>query len=156
MELLKVQVSAIELSADTRTKTAADELLGAGAVRELSQENSLVDLEAEVSFVEEKDELLHYLQWPEDNDYQNLYCQQVNKDKLDPLSRVGAESLSQCLELQLLRIRERGPVLIIVRNYLPPLAKRHYSSIAAKMNISVDQVKQAKAIIRELEPRRHL
>ena len=199
-------------------------------LRELSQENPLVDLEPETPSVEEKDELLHYLQWLEDNDYQNLYCQQVNEDELDPLSRVGteggleetlfrflsrqlytmdleeeladavrylassldergylaapmaelaqssriplprlkraleilqglepagvgAESLSQCLELQLLRIRERGPALTIVRSYLPALAKRHYSSIAAKMNISVDQVKQAEAIIRELEPR---
>ena len=60
-------------------------------LRELSQENPLVDLEPETPSVEEKDELLHYLQWLEDNDYQNLYCQQVNEDELDPLSRVGTE-----------------------------------------------------------------
>ena len=60
-------------------------------LRELSQENPLVDLEPETPSVEEKDELLHYLQWLEDNDYQNLYCQQVNEDELDPLSRVGGD-----------------------------------------------------------------
>lgn len=199
-------------------------------LRELAQENPMVDLEPERSAREEDDGLLSYLQWLEDNDHQNLYYAQMSEEELDPLSRVGteggleetlfrflsrqlyamdleeeladavrylasgldergylaaplpelarssriplprleralevlqglepagvgAESLSQCLELQLLRIRERGPALTIVRSYLPLLAKRHYSSIAAKMDLSVDQVKQAEAIIRELEPR---
>lgn len=199
-------------------------------LRELAQENPLIDLESEAPSAEEQDKLLRYLQWLEDNDYQNLYCQQVSEDEMDPLSQVGteggleetlfrflsrqlytmdleedladmvrylassldsrgyltvplselarngpfpfsrleqaleilrglepagvgAENLSQCLELQLRRIREDGPALAIVRGYLVPLARRHYSSIAAKLNISVVQVKQAEAVIRELDPR---
>ena len=199
-------------------------------LRELAQENPMVDLEPEASAREEDDGLLGYLRWMEDNDHQNLYYAQLSEEELDPLSRVGteggleetlfrflsrqlyamdleedladavrclasaldgrgylavplpelarnsrfplplleraldilrglepagvgAESLSQCLELQLLRIGEKGPALTIVRSHLALLAKRHYSSIASKMNISVEQVKQAEAIIRELDPR---
>lgn len=199
-------------------------------LRELAQENPMVDLEPEASAREEDDGLLSYLRWMEDNDHQNLYYAQMSEEELDPLSRVGteggleetlfrflsrqlyamdleedladavrclasaldergylaaplpelarnsrfplplleraldilrglepagvgAESLSQCLELQLLRIGETGPALTIVRSHLALLAKRHYSSIASKMNISADQVKQAEAIIRELDPR---
>lgn len=66
---------------------------------------------------------------------------------------VGAESLSQCLELQLRRIQKTGPVLEIVRNYLDLLAKRHYRNIADKLSISVDEVLAAETLIRELEPR---
>ena len=199
-------------------------------LRELAQENPMVDLEPESSAQEEDDGLLSYLRWLEDNDHQNLYYSQMSEEELDPLSRVGteggleetlfrflsrqlytmdleedladavrylasgldgrgylaaplselaqnsrfplplleralailrglepagvgAENLSQCLELQLLRIRENGPALTIVRSYLDLLAKRHYSSIASKMNLSVEQVKQAGDLIRELDPR---
>ena len=66
---------------------------------------------------------------------------------------VGAENLSQCLELQLLRIHETGPALAIVRDHLEALAKRHYRAIAAKLSISLEEVQQAEKIIRELEPR---
>lgn len=199
-------------------------------LRELAQENPMVDLEPEATPREEDDGLLSYLRWLEDNDHQNLYYSQMSEEELDPLSRVGteggleetlfrflsrqlytmgleeeladavrylassldergylaaplpelaqsspfsfpqleraleilhslepagvgAENLSQCLELQLLRIREEGPALTIVRSHLALLAKRHYASIASKMNISVEQVKAAEAIIRELDPR---
>lgn len=66
---------------------------------------------------------------------------------------VGAENLSQCLELQLLRIGEEGPALDIVRDHLEALAKRHYRAIAQRLGITPEQVQQAEAIIRELEPR---
>lgn len=199
-------------------------------LRELAQENPMVDPEPEFSPQAEDDGLLSYLRWLEENDHQNLYYSQMSEEELDPLSRVGteggleetlfrflsrqlysmdleenladavrylasslddrgylaaplpelarssglplprleralevlrglepagvgAENLSQCLELQLLRIREEGPALTIVRSYLPLLAQRHYTSIASKMNISVDQVKRAEAMIRELDPR---
>ena len=42
-------------------------------LRELSQENPLVDLEPETPSVEEKDELLHYLQWLEDNHILHIF-----------------------------------------------------------------------------------
>ena len=66
---------------------------------------------------------------------------------------VGAADLSQCLELQLLRIGEEGPALAIVRDHLEALAKRHYRAIAAALGITQEQVRQAEGVIRELEPR---
>ena len=66
---------------------------------------------------------------------------------------VGAADLSQCLELQLLRIGEEGPALAIVRDHLEALAKRHYRAIASALGITVEQVREAEGIIRELEPR---
>lgn len=66
---------------------------------------------------------------------------------------VGAAGLSQCLELQLLRIGETGPALSIVRDHLEALAKRHYRAIAAQLGITQEEVRQAERIIRELEPR---
>lgn len=66
---------------------------------------------------------------------------------------IGAADLSQCLELQLRRIHESGPALDIVRHHLEALAKRHYRTIAAKLSITVEEVRRAERIIRELEPR---
>ena len=66
---------------------------------------------------------------------------------------VGAVNLSQCLELQLLRIGEEGPALAIVRDHLEALAKRHYRAIAAALGITQEEVRQAERVIRELEPR---
>lgn len=66
---------------------------------------------------------------------------------------VGAEDLSQCLELQLLRIHETGPALAIVKDHLEALAKRRYPAIAQKLSVPVEAVRQAEQIIRELEPR---
>lgn len=199
-------------------------------LRELSQENPLVDLEPETHSAAEKDELVRYLQWLEDNDFQNFYCQQMSEDELDPLSQVGtaggleetlprflsrqlytmnleenladavcylasclddrgylaaplpelaqsscfslsrleqalkilrglepagvgAENLSQCLELQLRRIGEEGPTLAIVQSHLEMLARHQYAAIAVRLGILTEQVKTAAAIIRELNPR---
>lgn len=66
---------------------------------------------------------------------------------------VGAADLSKCLELQLLRIGEKGPALDIVRDHLETLAKRHYRAIAAALGITQEEVRQAERVIRELEPR---
>ena len=66
---------------------------------------------------------------------------------------VGASNLSQCLELQLLRIRKTGPVLDIVRHHLEELAKRHYRAIAAQLSVPLEEVYQAEKTILELEPR---
>ena len=52
---------------------------------------------------------------------------------------VGASSLSQCLELQLLRIHEEGPALAIVRDCLEELAKKHYHAISARLSISQEE-----------------
>jgi len=66
---------------------------------------------------------------------------------------VGAADLSQCLALQLKRLRKTGPVLEIVQNHLGLLAKRHYRAIASKLGISLDDVLEAEQLIHELEPR---
>lgn len=199
-------------------------------LRELTQENPLVDLEPEAPAPEKEDELLRHLQWLEDNDHQNFYCNQLSEEELDPLSRVGtdggleetlfrflsrqlysmdleeetaetvrylascldergyltvsldelaqsgriplsrleraldilrglepagvgAENLSQCLELQLKRIHEEGPALDIVRHHLEALARRHYAAIASRLSLPIEEVKAAAALIRELDPR---
>lgn len=66
---------------------------------------------------------------------------------------VGASELSQCLSLQLERIGETGPALIIVREYLEALAEGRDQAIAAELNITPAQVDEARRTIRELDPR---
>lgn len=66
---------------------------------------------------------------------------------------IGARDLSQCLELQLMRIGESDPALAIVRSHLPALAKGQFHAISKALSISQEQVRQAAAMIRELEPR---
>ena len=66
---------------------------------------------------------------------------------------VGAENLSQCLELQLERAGVGGPALAIVRGHLESLARCRYRLIADKLGLSVDQVLCAQRTIRELDPR---
>lgn len=66
---------------------------------------------------------------------------------------VGAESLSQCLALQLERAGVGGPALAIVRDHLEALARHRYRSIAGKLGVSVDEVLAAQRTIRELDPR---
>ena len=66
---------------------------------------------------------------------------------------VGASELSQCLSLQLERIGETGPALIIVREHLEDLADHHDRDIAAQLNITPAQVAEARRTIRELDPR---
>ena len=83
-----------------------------GYVRELAQENPLVELE-EVSAQpqgEGKDDLLGRLRWLEDNDRQNWFYQQFTDEELDPLARVGTsggleETLVSFLSRQLDRRR---------------------------------------------------
>lgn len=66
---------------------------------------------------------------------------------------VGARDLSECLVLQLRRIRETGPALDIVRDHLELLAARRYQAIAGKLGVPVEEVRRAEGIIRELDPR---
>lgn len=66
---------------------------------------------------------------------------------------VGASELSQCLSLQLERIGETGSVLTIVREHLEDLAEGRDRDIAGKLDITPDQVDEARRTIRELDPR---
>lgn len=66
---------------------------------------------------------------------------------------IGAVSLSQCLELQLKRIGCDGPALAIVQAHLESLSRGQFHAIAKALSISQEAVRQAAALIRELEPR---
>ena len=92
-----------------------------GYVRELAQENPLVELE-EVSAQpqgEGKDDLLGRLRWLEDNDRQTWFYQKFSDEELDPLSRVGTsggleETLVSFLSRQLDRLRlEEGEARLV-------------------------------------------
>lgn len=66
---------------------------------------------------------------------------------------IGAADLSQCLALQLERIHEMGTALSIVRDHLDLLARKRHKTIAARLGVTLEQVRAAEALIRELEPR---
>lgn len=66
---------------------------------------------------------------------------------------VGARTLAQCLELQLLRMGEDGLPLTIVRNHLVDVAKDHYNRIANGTGASREEIQQACRKIRSLDPR---
>lgn len=66
---------------------------------------------------------------------------------------VGAHTLAQCLELQLLRRGECGLPLTIVKNHLEDVAKDHYNRIAAKTGANREEIQQACRIIRSLDPK---
>lgn len=66
---------------------------------------------------------------------------------------VGAASLSQCLSLQLRRAQISGTALAIVEQYLDLLGRRHYRAIAAKLHVSLEDVRLAQQIIKQLQPR---
>lgn len=65
---------------------------------------------------------------------------------------VGAENLSRCLELQLQRAGQQGPALAIVRHHLEDLGRHRYRTIALKLHISAEEVREAERIIRRLNP----
>ena len=100
-----------------------------------------------------------YLRTPLDELAENLGCSPAQAERYRAILRslepagVGAETLSQCLELQLERIHETGPALEIVRRHLEALARRQYKAIADKLGVSADEVRRAERLIRELEPR---
>ena len=100
-----------------------------------------------------------YLRTPLDELAENLGCSPAQAERYRAILRslepagVGAETLSQCLELQLERIHETGPALEIVRHHLEALARRQYKAIADKLGVSAEEVRRAERLIRELEPR---
>lgn len=71
---------------------------------------------------------------------------------LDPAG-VGARDLSQCLELQLRRAGEEGTALAVVQRGLERLARRQYRALAQELGVSQQEVLQAEARIRALDPR---
>lgn len=118
---------------------------------------------------EERERLVRYLIYCLDDDgYLRTPLEELASHGAIPLPRleeartvlqslepagVGAAELSQCLSLQLERIGETGPALVIVREHLDALAKRRDRAIAAELNITPAQVDEARRTIRELDPR---
>ena len=96
-----------------------------------------------------------YLRTPLDELAENLGCSPAQAERYRAILRslepagVGAETLSQCLELQLERIHETGPALEIVRRHLEALARRQYKAIADKLGVSADEVRRAERLIPE-------
>ena len=67
---------------------------------------------------------------------------------------IGARSLAECLELQLLRCKgDIKLALEIVREYLPEAARGQYSQIAGALHVSREKIRKACEIIRSLEPK---
>ena len=131
-------------------------------LRELTQENPLVDLEPEAPAPEKEDELLQYLQWLEDNDHQNFYCNQLSEEELDPLSRVGTdggleETLFRFLSRQLYSMDLEEETAETVRYLASCLDERGYLTIpldelAQSGRIPLSRLERALDILRGLEP----
>ena len=66
---------------------------------------------------------------------------------------IGARSLSECLLLQLERLRDDTIATPIVREHLDDLGKCHYKVIAGALGVSSADVRRALVKIRELDPR---
>ena len=131
-------------------------------LRELTQDNPLVDLEPEAPAPEKEDELLQYLQWLEDNDHQNFYCHQLSEEELDPLSRVGTdggleETLFRFLSRQLYSMDLEEETAETVRYLASCLDERGYLTIpldelAQSGRIPLSRLERALDILRGLEP----
>lgn len=135
-----------------------------GYVRELAQENPLVELE-EVSVQpqgEGEDDLLGRLRWLEDNDRQNWFYQKFSDEELDPLSRVGTsggleETLVSFLSRQLDRLRLEEGEARLVRYLIYCLDDDGYlrtplAELSRHGAIPLPRLEEALAILKTMEP----
>ena len=112
MELMQTQVQKLSQRQIQRVELLQMSALELeSCLRELAQENPVVELEEETPEGErhQEDELLSRLNWLEDNDRQNSYYQRVDAEELEPLARVGTwggleETLYRFLSRQLDRM----------------------------------------------------
>lgn len=76
--------------------------------------------------------------------------------ELDPPG-VGARNLRECLLLQLRRITPKNEEILLATDVLEKcfdqFAKKHYDKIRQMLSVSDEQLKQALAVIRKLDPR---
>ena len=133
-------------------------------IRELAQENPLVELEeiSSVSYTEGEDDRLGRLRWLEDNDRQNWFYQQFTDEELDPLARVGTgggleETLVSFLSRQLDRIRLEEERARLVRYLIYCLDDDGYlrtplEELASHGAIPLSRLEEARAVLRSLEP----
>ena len=135
-----------------------------GYVRELAQENPLVELEEAPppSQGEGKDDLLARLRWLEDNDRQNWFYQKFSDEELDPLTRVGTgggleETLVSFLSRQLDRLRLEESAARLVRYLIYCLDDDGYlrtplAELSRHGAIPLPKLEEALAVLKTLEP----
>ena len=72
---------------------------------------------------------------------------------MDPVG-VAARGLQECLSIQVYHHNQATPlVLKIIEEYLPKLQNKHYSFIAKKMGVEVEEVIKAVEVITGLDPK---
>jgi len=73
--------------------------------------------------------------------------------EFDPVG-VGARNLEECLIQQVRQLDDKDPVLFtIIKNHLAELEKHDHNTIAKKLKITVEKVKELSKIILSLEPK---
>ncbi|MCF6138672.1 RNA polymerase factor sigma-54 [Pseudalkalibacillus berkeleyi] len=76
-----------------------------------------------------------------------------NVQQLEPIG-VGARSLAECLKIQYNALNENSiHVQAILEDHLQELADRKYNELSKKLQISLEELKQAEDTIRSLNPR---
>lgn len=134
-------------------------------VRDLAQENPLVELEDAVPDApqaEDRDELMGRLRWLEENDRQNWFYQQFSDEELDPLGRVGTsggleETLVSFLSRQLDRMRPEEETARLVRFLIYSLDDDGYlrtplEELAGSGGVPLPGLERALELLKSLEP----
>lgn len=165
MELLQKQVQRLnhqQLQSVELLQMSALEL--ADFLQDLSQENPVVDLEDSMSPAEARpeDELIHRLQWLEDNDRQNHYYERVEENELDPMARMGTaggleETLTQFLIRQLERMEVEEQTGQTVRYLISCLDENGYfrmplQELAQETQIPLQRLEMGLELLRSMEP----
>lgn len=165
MELVQKQVQRLsqqQLQSVELLQMSSLEL--AGYLQDLSQENPVIDLDDTLPAPEPRpeDELLHRLEWLEDNDRQNRYYQSMGDDELDPMARVGnsgglEESLSQFLRRQLERMELDQDTKQTVGYLASCLDENGYfrfsaEELAQELSLPLSRLNSCLDILRTLEP----
>ena len=133
-------------------------------IRELAQENPLVELEEipSASHTEGRGDMLGRLRWLEDNDRQNWFYQQFSDEELDPLARIGTgggleETLVSFLSRQLDRLRLEEGRERLVRYLIYCLDDDGYlrtplEELASHGAVPLPRLEEALTVLRSLEP----
>lgn len=133
-------------------------------VRELAQENPMVELEESSSApqAQGRDDLLGRLRWLEDNDRQNWFYQHFSDEELDPLARIGTgggleETLVSFLCRQLDRLRLEEGTERLVRYLIYCLDDDGYlrtslEELSRHGAIPLPGLEKALAVLKTLEP----
>jgi len=136
-----------------------------GYLRELAQENPVVELEYGRMEPErpQDEELLRRLNWLEDNDDQNRYYHQhIGDDEWDPLDRVGTEggleeTLFRFVSRQLYQLELDEDTAQAVRYLAACLDEDGYlrpplQDLARDLSVPLAQMERCVEILRSLEP----